>query len=115
VLLSATFFIAGGTKLFGVEMTVKTFAAIGFGQWFRYVTGILEVTAAVLLLFPWSSHLGALLIVPIMLGATAAHLFVLRSSPAIPLVLLAMDLVVLWGRRDQFRFLFGGTSRVGAV
>jgi putative oxidoreductase len=115
VLLSATFFMAGGAKLFGVEATVKAFAALGLGQWFRYVTGILEVTAAVLLLVPWSSALGALLIVPIMLGAIAAHLFVFKNSPALPLVLLALDLVVLWVRRDQLRFLFGGTSRVGAV
>ena len=98
VLLAAAFLMAGATKLAGPEMMVKQFEAIGLGQWFRHLTGALEVVAAVLLLVPRRSGLGALLLIPIMLGAAVAHLVVFKNSPAVPLVVLALAAVVAWGR-----------------
>jgi len=47
--LTLAFVAAGFAKLSGQEMMVQTFEAVGVGQWFRYVTGIIEVGAAVLL------------------------------------------------------------------
>src|SRR4051794_10880589 len=99
VLLAATFLGAGGSKLAGAPMMVEVFQKVGLGQWFRYLTGALEVIAAVLLIVPRTGGLGALLIVPIMIGAVAAHLAVLKDSPAAPLIILAMAAVVVWGRR----------------
>ena len=43
VLVSVAFLGAGASKLAGVEMMVATFDQIGFGQWFRYITGIIEI------------------------------------------------------------------------
>jgi hypothetical protein len=40
-----------------------------------------------------------------MLGAIATHLFVVHNSPAIPLVLLAGLVFVVWGRRGQLASL----------
>jgi len=37
---------AGGTKLVGVPAMVEMFGKVGLGQWFRYVTGVLEVAGA---------------------------------------------------------------------
>ena len=97
-LLAAVFLMAGASKLAGAEMMVKQFEVLGLGQWFRYLTGALEVVAAALLLVPRRSGLGALLLIPIMLGATIAHLVVFKNSPTVPLVLLALAAVVAWGR-----------------
>ena len=36
----------------GKPEMVALFTAVGFGQWFRYVTGILELTGAVLIMVP---------------------------------------------------------------
>jgi putative oxidoreductase len=44
-------------------MMVETFDKIGIGQWFRYVTGGIEVASAVLLLSPRLTPVGAALLV----------------------------------------------------
>lgn len=98
VLLAAAFLMAGAAKLSGAEMMVKQFETLGLGQWFRYLTALLEIVAAVLLLIPRLSGLGALLLIPIMLGAAAAHVVVFKDSPVAPLVILALAAVVAWGR-----------------
>ena len=99
--LALMFFMAGGSKLAGNAQMVGLFDAIGIGQWFRYLTGLLEVAGGVLLLVPRRSGLGGALLVPVMLGAIATHLFVLHNSPAMPLLLLAGLVFVVWGRRAQ--------------
>ena len=45
VALAVLFLMAGGSKLAGVPAMVSMFDAIGVGQWFRYVTGVIEVTS----------------------------------------------------------------------
>ena len=52
IALAAMFLFAGGLKLTGAPELVALFDAIGIGQWFRYVTGSIEVVSAVALLVP---------------------------------------------------------------
>jgi uncharacterized membrane protein YphA (DoxX/SURF4 family) len=99
--LASMFLMAGGSKLAGAPAMVGMFDVIGIGQWFRYLTGALEVTGAVLLLVPRVNGLGAALLVPVMLGAITTHLVVLHNSPAMPLGLLVALVFVAWGRRSQ--------------
>jgi hypothetical protein len=40
----ALMFLMAGSKLAGVPPMVSLFDALGLGQWFRYVTGVIEVT-----------------------------------------------------------------------
>src|SRR6266480_6840567 len=75
------FLMVGFLKLSGNAQLVGLFQAIGLGQWFRYLTGSLEVLGAVLLLVPRTSGLGALLLAGVMLGAVATHLFVVGGNP----------------------------------
>jgi putative oxidoreductase len=105
-LLALTFLNASTAKLMSKPEMVTLFGALGIGQWFRYVTGILELTAAVLIVLPKTKSLGAALLVPIMVGALIVNLFVVHITPLPPLVLLLLAIVVLWGRRrDLERFL----------
>jgi len=97
-LLGAAFLMAGGAKLAGADPVVQQFDIIGMGQWLRYLTGALEVVAAILLVVPGKSGYGALLVSCIMVGAAAVHLFVLQNSPVAPLVLLALAAVIVWAR-----------------
>ena len=80
---------------------VGLFDAIGLGQWFRYVTGSLEVLSALLLLIPRLNGLGALLLMGMMLGAVPTHLFVVGGSPLSAITLLIVTGVVAWGRRKR--------------
>lgn len=100
-LLTVAFVAAGGAKLAGVDMMVATFEAVGVGQWFRYVTGVIEVGAAGLLWVPGRQVFGAGLLVMTMIGATLAHLVILGPSAVPALVLGALSAVLLWRHRDQ--------------
>ena len=101
VLLAAMFLFSGGSKLAGAAAMVALFDAIGVGQWFRYVTGGIEVASAVALLVPALAPFGALALAATMIGAVTTHLFVVGGSPAVPVVLLLGALSVAWVRRDQ--------------
>ena len=109
VALAGMFLMAGTFKLTGAPAMIGLFDAIGIGQWFRYVTGTIEVTAAVALLVPSLAPFGATALVVTMVGAVATHLFIVGGSPVMPLVLLLGALGVWWARRDQF---FAVLSRV---
>jgi putative oxidoreductase len=95
------FLMAGISTLSGDAQMVEMFAAIGLGQWFRYVTGSVEVLGAVLLLIPPTSGLGALLLVGTMLGAVATHLFILGGSPLPAIIFLIVTGLIAWGRRQR--------------
>ena len=105
IALAAMFLAAGGSKLAGAPAMVDLFAAIGFGQWFRYVTGVVEIIAAVALLIPSAASLGAVLLVATMLGAVIANLS-LGQPPTVPLVLGIVAAAVAWTRRNQLKGLF---------
>ena len=104
IALAGMFLLAGGSKLFGAAAMVGLFDAIGIGQWFRYVTGVIEVSSALALLVSPFAVFGALALVATMIGAIAAHLFIVGGSPAMPAILLLGSAGVLWARRNQ---LFG--------
>jgi putative oxidoreductase len=103
--LAVMFVMAGGSKVAGVPAMVSLFDAIGLGQWFRYVTGVIELTAGIALLVPSAALFGALLLIPTMLGAIVTNLFVVPASPVPPLVLLLAAAAVAWARRHQLRML----------
>ena len=101
IALASLFLLAGGSKLAGVPATVTLFEAIGVGQWFRYVTGLIEVGSAIALFVPSLALFGAVALVATMLGAIVTHVFVVGGSPAVPAVVLLAALVVVWARRGQ--------------
>ena len=106
-LLALAFAGAASGKLRGQPEMVGLYEAIGVGQWFRYVTGLVELTGAVLILVPKTRVIGAGLLAGTMLGAIATHLFVLHSPPTAPVVLLSLVSFVLWGRRAELAKLLG--------
>ena len=60
-LTAAAFLMAGSATLSGYPMMVETFEKVGVGQWFRYVTGAIEIGSAILLLIPRLTPVGAAL------------------------------------------------------
>jgi uncharacterized membrane protein YphA (DoxX/SURF4 family) len=99
--VAGMFLFAGSLKLVGDPQMVATFGTIGLGQWFRYLTGGIEVVSALALLVPSLAPFGALALVPTMIGAIITHLFILGGPPTPAAILLIGALVILWGRRRE--------------
>lgn len=102
-LLGAAFLAVGGAKLAGVQAMVEIFDKVGIGQWFRIVTGLLEVSGGILLLIPRLTFYGAALLLLIMVGAVTAHLTVLGGNPVPPLILLVLNAVTTWLTRGTWK------------
>jgi putative oxidoreductase len=75
----------------------KTFEEIGFGQWFRYFTGAMQVVGALLLLTRWTLTVGAAMLACTMIGAALVDIFVQRAVgyALVPLLLLGA-IVAVW-------------------
>jgi uncharacterized membrane protein YphA (DoxX/SURF4 family) len=103
VFLAVVFLLAGGVKLIGVPGMVTEFSQIGIGQWFRYVTGIVEVSGAIGLLIPKFRFWAALQIVAVMVGATGVNLWVLHvpALAGLTAVLMVLALLLAWLRRPR--------------
>jgi uncharacterized membrane protein YphA (DoxX/SURF4 family) len=99
--LAAMFVMPGLAKLSGDPQMIQVYNAIGVGQWFRYVTGIIEIGSAALLLIPALAGVGGLLLACTMIGAVLTHLFILGGSPALPLMLFVGAALVAWGRKER--------------
>jgi len=105
LLLAAAFLAAASAKLAGVPMMVAVFGQIGLGQWFRYLTAIVEIVGVVALLTPGFAALGGLWLGFTMLVAVLTHLLVLHSNPAGAVVLFGLCAVLVWLRRDHLAAL----------
>jgi uncharacterized membrane protein len=80
---------------------VDLFEQIGIGQWFRVMTGVVEVAGAIALLIPGLASIGALWLGFTMLCAVATHVFVLHNNPVAAIVLGLLNAVVVYLRRDE--------------
>jgi uncharacterized membrane protein YphA (DoxX/SURF4 family) len=69
IMLQTLFF-----KFSGAEESVYIFSTLGMEPWGRIGTGTLELIASVLILFPKTTSLGALLAIGLMSGAIWFHL-----------------------------------------
>jgi len=113
VLLALAFVGAGLAKLTGAPMMVQEFTTFGLPLWFMYVTGSLELVAAVGLLVPRTAGFAAALIVCIMLGALLAHLThgqVAMIGAPVVLLLIAIAVGTLRGWGVSSRLALGAAA-----
>lgn len=61
-------------KFSGSEESVYIFSQLGMEPWGRIATGILELIASILILYPKTTFFGSVLAIGLMLGAVGAHL-----------------------------------------
>lgn len=106
LLLGAAFIVIGWSKLGAHSSWVPLFQKLGVGQWFRYLTGTMQVSGGVLTLLRRTTIAGAALIACTMAGAVVADAFVLGYGLAavIPFVLLASAVgvaVQAWANADS--------------
>jgi uncharacterized membrane protein len=101
----AVAFLSIGYGKFGEHSSwVRIFDRIGFGQWFRYLTGTMQIAGAVLVLIPRTFVIGILMLACTMFGAMLVWIFIVRApfNAFIPgtllVILLAMGLQSLRNR-----------------
>jgi putative oxidoreductase len=96
VLLGLMFVGIGIEKITGTMGTIPFFDAIGWGQWFRYASGVLDTAGALLIFFPrWTSY-GALIITcTVGLGT---FLFFTKDlfNPLFPLAMTLLAATLVW-------------------
>ncbi len=101
--LLAAYFVYSAALLFGDGMVGK-FAEIGFGQWLRYLTGVLELAGAIGLVIPFFSGLAGLGLAGVMVGAVGTELFLVADGDVVlPAFLGGLALVVAVARWSTVR------------
>ena len=90
VAIAIAFASIGSGKFTSDPMWVDIFGRIGLGQWFRYVTGTVQLVGACLVLIPRTFAVGIGLLACTMIGAMVAWLTVLHTpfNAVIPGVIL---------------------------
>jgi len=108
LLLVLIFVPQGWSKFSDTSGWAAAFRGWGYPIWFRVTIGIVELSAAVLLLLGRTAAFGAILIICVMLGAMATHLVFDHgrhmTSEVVPLVLATIVLAI---RRRQLNSLLG--------
>jgi hypothetical protein len=96
VLLGLTFLGIGIEKLTGTMGTIPFFAAIGWGQWFRYASGALDTAGALLIFMPrWTSY-GALIITGTVGLGTILCFTMALYNPIFPLAMTLLAATLAW-------------------
>ncbi|MED4761509.1 DoxX family protein [Priestia megaterium] len=94
-------FLMFGFMKFGSQQMVEGFKHYGYPAWFRVVTGIVEIIAALLVIAGiWNvtlAALGGLVIMATMIGAIFTHIKIKDTvkNMMMPIVLFIFGLVVL--------------------
>jgi uncharacterized membrane protein YphA (DoxX/SURF4 family) len=74
----------------------EIFERIGLGQWLRYLTGVMQVSGGLLMVFRRTLTPGAALLACTMAGAALVELFIIPSPIVIVPLLLLMVIIVTW-------------------
>ena len=100
----ALVFVTVGSSKFSDPMWVRLFARIGFGQWFRYFTGVMQIAGGVLVLMPRLALVGIAMLACTMLGAVITWIaFGLPLNVPIPGVLVLVLLALGWSEYNRSR------------
>jgi uncharacterized membrane protein YphA (DoxX/SURF4 family) len=95
VILGLFFVMDGVIKLTGISKTVQLFERIGWGQWFRYLTGWLVLVggALILLRLRWT-FLGAALCAGTVGTGALLYAFKLHRDPTLPAVITLLTVTL---------------------
>ncbi len=91
---------AGWAKFDPSSGWVKAFTSWGYPVWFRILIGVVEIAAALLLLWPRAAAYGAAIIIVVMLGGMGTHVFIEHrpSRATSELAQLVFASIILGGR-----------------
>jgi uncharacterized membrane protein YphA (DoxX/SURF4 family) len=112
-------------KFTGAEESKYIFSKLGLEPWGRIGSGVAELIAAVLLLYPRTTTLGAMLCLGVIAGAIVSHLtrlgIVVKDDGGLLFILALVCFIgsaaILFVRREQIPFIgqrfFGAVATAG--
>jgi putative oxidoreductase len=100
--IALVFVVEGADKFGPASGWIRLFQQIGFGEWFRYFTGVVEVLGGVLVLIPWTVTVGLALLACTMGSAAVILAFVVgRPWDSVFSGAFLIALVVFWWHRQS--------------
>jgi putative oxidoreductase len=98
-------FVTVGSSKFRDPMWVRLFGQIGLGQWFRYLTGVMQIGGGLLVLIPRLALMAVIMLACTMAGAAIAWLTVLHApaNAPIPGALLVILIAIGWSEYNRPR------------
>ena len=85
------------------EPWVKFFDQVGIGQWFRYVTGVVEIVGGALIMIPPTVRSGLAILAATMAVASLIHIQLHHPANIIITGSLCIGLSAFWWARRQAR------------
>jgi len=70
--------------------------------WLLPLVGAVEILGGILFIIPKTRALGALVILPIMVGILLTHIIIMPSGLAMAIVLMAINLWVIYENREKY-------------
>lgn len=106
-LIALAFVFFGIMKLSGRPAMVAEFDVVGLGQWFRYLTGCLELIGGLAVLVPAVSVFGAILLLLVDNGAFVAQVAILHMDWIHTIVIAALIVLLIYLQRSALPRLVG--------
>jgi putative oxidoreductase len=98
----AVAFIGFGVDKFRQPFWIQFFARLGFGQWFRSFTGVVEIVGGVLVLVPGLTLVGLAMLACTMVGAALAWMRLgLPGDATVPAIVLVMLVAIGWSEYNR--------------
>lgn len=74
-------------------------------EWLMPMVGLAELAGGILIIFPRTRALGALVVFPVMVGVLLTHIFVAPEGLIIALVIWAILLWIIYDNREKYLHL----------
>ncbi len=81
---------------------IEDFEALGQVSWLFPLVGLAEIVGGILLLFPRTRALGALVVFPVMMGVLLTHIFSAPEGLHIAVVIWVILLWIIYDNRHKF-------------
>lgn len=110
ILFGLMFINAGLNKFFNympvpelTEAQVKVFSAFMAITWLMPLIAVFEIVGGILIMIPKTRALGAIVILPVMVGILLHHTVLDPSGLIIALVLMAINLLAIFDSRKKYQ------------
>ena len=117
ILFGVAMVVFGANKLFPfLPMPPLTpeqqeiFNAFATIKWLMPQIGVGEIVGGLLVIFPKTRALGAIMLIPITIGILMHHLTLFRSDVLMAAIFFLVNLWIIWDHRNQYKHMIKDTD-----